>query len=62
MSKVTYQWTEPQFVVTLVTPVTVTVRELSDKKGSKLSRIAKAGIQTTIIVNRKMTRAYTIKE
>ena len=61
LRKVTYQWTEPQFIVTLVTTATVTVRDLGSKKGAKLSKIAKQGLPSTI-VNRKMTRAYPVKE
>ena len=61
LRKVTYQWTEPQYVVVLVTTVTVTVRDLGNKGEAKLSVLNKVNQLKTSIVNRKMTRVCPVQ-
>ena len=59
LKKLTYQWTEPEYVVTLVATSTVTVRRLSTMGAAKLSAIKKKGLPSEV-VNKKMTRSFPV--
>ena len=57
LPKLTFQWTEPNYIVTSVSTATVTVRNLTDSQGGKLS---KATRRLDTVVNRKMTSLYPV--
>ena len=60
LKKISYQWTEPEYVVVQLATSTVTVRKLSNKGEAKLSKIRKNKGLSSIVVNMKMTRAYPV--
>ena len=55
--KLTFQWSEPVFLVTSVTPSVVTVRNLANKEGVKVSVVKS---RTDTVVNKKMTSLYPV--
>ena len=57
LPKLTFQWSEPTFIITKVTTALVSVRDLTNKKGAKISAVKN---RTDIVVNKKMTSLYQV--
>ena len=57
LPKLTFQWSEPTFVVTSITSSVVTVRNLADKGGAKVSVVKE---RKDTVVNKKMTSLYPV--
>lgn len=58
--KLTFQWSEPVFVVTSTSPTNITVRDLSRNKGGKDISSCEPSAKEDMVVNRKMTSLYPV--
>ena len=62
LRKLSFQWSEPNFVVVSVQTATVNVRDLTQKGGINRKQLAKSKRLSSIVVNKKMTRSFRVPD